>query len=240
MRWLGVICRSSNLTFVKKNRPAMTDILEPILRTPKMRTLMNDLEARWQEEQSLRQKFYRDIQPGDKWEFINGKKIMHSPAKKKHTDARKNLSYLLQTWAFVKDLGEVHDETSLVALTRNDYLPDILFFKKERAAAFQANTWKYPIPDFVVEVLSDGTEKTDREDKMEDYASHGALEYWLIDPDQQSVEQYLLHRNADTFRLHAKKTLSDRIESHVIEGFEIPVAAIFDEKLKLEVVKGWL
>ena len=218
----------------------MTDVLEPILKTPRMRMLMNDLESRWHEEQRRRQQFYHDIQPGDKWEFINGAIIMHSPAKEKHTEARKSLSLMLQIFVGTRGLGKVHDETALVALTRNDYLPDILFFHKERAAAFLADTWKYPIPDFIVEVLSDSTEKTDREDKMEDYAAHGAEEYWLIDPEQQTIEQYLLRPEGGEFWLRAKKTLKDRIESRVIEGFDIPVAAIFDEQLKLETVKGWL
>ena len=80
----------------------MQDVLEPILKTPRMRMLMNELEMRWKDEQRLREKFYQDIQPGDKWEFINGKIIMHSPAKKKHTDAKKNLSYLLQTHVQLK------------------------------------------------------------------------------------------------------------------------------------------
>jgi len=202
--------------------------------------LMNELEMRWKDEQRLREKFYQDIQPGDKWEFINGKIIMHSPAKKRHTDARKNLSYLLQTHVQLKGLGEIHDETSLVTLTRNDYLPDILFFSKAKAAAFTADTWKYPIPDFIVEVLSDSTEKTDRKDKMEDYAAHGAREYWLLDPTEKFVEQYVLDEAKQEFKLLTKKTVKDRIESQVIEGFDIPVAAIFDESLKLETIKDWL
>ncbi len=216
------------------------DVLEPILPPPRMRMLMNELEVRWEDEQRLREKFYQDIQPGDKWEFINGKIIMHSPAKYKHTEARKNLSLLLQMYVSTHPVGEVHDETSLVALTRNDYLPDILFFSKERAAAFTADTWKYPIPDFIVEVLSDSTEKTDREDKMEDYAAHGAREYWLLDPNEKFVEQYVLDETKMEFRLLTKKTVKDRIESPVIEGFDIPVAVIFDESIKLETVRQWL
>lgn len=218
----------------------MTDVLEPILRTPRMRILMNELETRWKEEQQLRDQFYHDIKPGDKWEFINGKIIMHSPAKKKHTDARKSLSLLLQMYIATKPLGVVHDETSLVALTRNDYLPDILFFSKEKAAGFHADTWKYPIPDFIVEVLSDSAEKNDREIKMEDYAVHGAREYWLVDTELKAVEQYLLDSEKQEFWLYAKKTVKDRIESQVIVGFDIPVAAIFDESVKLETVKIWL
>lgn len=138
------------------------DILDPILENLHMPELVEELNVRLKQEQLLREEFYKKIQPGDKWEFINGKIIMHSPAKEKHTVARQRLDYLLQTYTSVKDLGQVRSETSLVSLTRNDYLPDILFFTKERAMVIHPNTWKYPIPDFVVEVLSDGTASTDR------------------------------------------------------------------------------
>ncbi len=218
----------------------MFDVLEPILNEPNLRQLINELEDHWASEQRLREEFYEKIQPGDKWEFINGKTIMHSPAKDKHTDARQRLSYLLQTFTGLRYLGVIRDETALVALTRNDYLPDIAFFSKEKAAAFKPDTWKYPIPDFIVEVLSDGTESTDRGIKKDDYAEHGAKEYWIVDPDAQTIEQYLLDETNQAFDLFAKKTVKDHIESQVIAGFDIPVAAVFDESRKVEVMRGWL
>lgn len=216
------------------------DILDPILENLHMPELVEELNVRLKQEQLLREEFYKKIQPGDKWEFINGKIIMHSPAKEKHTVARQRLDYLLQTYTSVKDLGQVRSETSLVSLTRNDYLPDILFFTKERAMVIHPNTWKYPIPDFVVEVLSDGTASTDRGIKKEDYAAHGAKEYWLVDPDLQLVEQYLLDEKKKEFWLFTKKTVSDHIESKTIEGLRFPVLAIFDEQEKMRVVQEWL
>ncbi len=216
------------------------EFIESMFEHPLMPQLMQEIEVRWKNEQRLREEFYEKIQPGDKWEFINGKIIMHSPAKEEHTDARQNLSYLLQTFVGIHDLGKVRDETALVALTRNDYLPDILFFSKERAAAFHRKTWKYPIPDFIVEVLSDSTKSNDKGIKKEDYAAHGAREYWLVDPDNQSVEQYLLDEEKKEFWLFTKKTTHDHIECQVIEGLNFPVAAIFDEKVKMEVVREWL
>ncbi len=214
--------------------------LEPLLATPRLRQLIDELETTWQDEQRKRQEFYDRIQPNDKWEFINGQIIMHSPAKDKHTEARKNLTYLLQTHVEHNQLGEVRDENALVALTRNDYLPDIVFFGVEKAATIEPDTWKYPIPDFVVEVLSDSTEGTDRNIKKEDYATHGAREYWLVDPTQQTVEQFLLDEEGKEFRLFSKKTVKDLIECQVLSGLSFPVAAIFDKQIKLNIVRSWL
>lgn len=216
------------------------DIIEPILESLHMPELVAELNAHLKEEKRLREEFYEKIQPGDKWEFINGKIIMHSPAKEKHTVARQRLDYLLQTYVSIHELGQVRSETSLVSLTRNDYLPDILFFTKERASAIHADTWKYPVPDFIIEVLSDSTASTDRGIKKEDYAAHGAREYWLIDPDTQLVEQYLLDEEKKEFWLFTKKTTQDQIECKVIAGLTFPVAAIFDEQVKMQVVKDWL
>ena len=215
-------------------------VLDPILENIRLPELLDELNVQWKNEQQLREDFYEKIQPGDKWEFINGKTIMHSPAKEKHTEARRKLDYLLQTFVSIHDLGEVRSETSLVSLTRNDYLPDVMFFKKERALKLLPNTWKYPIPDFIVEILSKGTASTDKGIKKEDYASHGAQEYWLIDPDKKTIEQYILDKKTKSFQLFSKKTMDDNIACQVIGKCVFPVAAIFDEKTKMEVVKKWM
>ena len=215
-------------------------VLEPILDNPRMPELLHELQTYWQNEQQLRATFYDRIQPGDKWEFINGKTIMHSPAKERHTEARQRLSYLLQTYVSLYPTGVVRDKTALVALQRNDYLPDIVYFSNEKAHLFEPDTWKYPAPDFVVEVLSDSTASTDRGVKKEDYAANGTQEYWIIDPDTQSIEQFLLDDKTGEFWLYSKKTAQDEVESRVVAGMKIPVVAVFDEPSKMAVVRAWL
>jgi Uma2 family endonuclease len=37
--------------------------------------------------------------------------------------------------------------------------------------------------------LSEGTKKRDRGVKFQDYQAHNIEEYWIIDPDHQTVEQ---------------------------------------------------
>jgi len=215
-------------------------VLEPILENPRMPELLQELQTYWKNEQQLRAEFYDKIQPGDKWEFINGKIIMHSPAKEKHTEARQRLSYLLQTCVSLHPTGVVRDETAMVALQRNDYLPDIVYFSHEKSRLFEPDTWKYPAPDFVVEVLSDSTASIDRGIKKEDYAANGVQEYWLVDPDNQSVEQFLLSEETGEFWLYSKKTAQDDLESRVVAGMKIPIAAIFEETSKMAVVRAWL
>lgn len=49
---------------------------------------------------------------------------------------------------------------------------------------------RFPAPDLVVEVLSASTVAIDCSVAFEDSAAHGVGEYWLLDPDTKTVEQY--------------------------------------------------
>ena len=101
-----------------------------------------------------------------------------------------NLVNLLRHFVVVNDLGEVFTEKALVCLTRNDYEPDVSFFGAEKAQEIDRDTMQFPAPDLVVEVLSESTAYRDRGVKWDDYALHQIQEYWIIDCDEQAIEQY--------------------------------------------------
>ena len=128
----------------------------------------------------------------------------------------------------MKELGEVFTEKALICLTRNDYEPDVCFFGNAKASAFNGETMQFPAPDFIVEVLSDSTAHRDRGVKMDDYANHSVQEYWIIDCDEQTIEQYLLKASEQKYYL-ALKLNSGEISSTAIAGFRMPVAALFDK-----------
>ncbi len=98
---------------------------------------------------------------------------------------------------------------------------------------------QFPAPDFVVEVLSDSTEKNDRETKFQDYAAHGVQEYWIIDAEKQTIEQYFLQNESYELLLKSK---SGEINSVVLPDFKIPIRSVFDEtenvKILTELVNG--
>ena len=93
----------------------------------------------------------------------------------------------------------------------------------------------FPAPDFAVEILSKSTEKNDRGVKFEDYAFHGVKEYWIIDPDNETIEQYLLD-GKKTYQLFVKLN-EGIIHCRAVAGFNIPVRALFDEAISNDTLK---
>lgn len=209
----------------------MTITVEKILERPDAKLLMDKVNYFLSAEYQKRLAFREWLDEDKKAEFINGEIIMHSPVKRKHWKASTLLSRILGVHASLNDLGEVAVEKALIALTRNDYEPDICFWLKEKTKVFSDDQMIFPAPDLVVEILSRSTAKNDRTIKHQDYAAHGIREYWIIDPNRQLIDQFILIGN-DTEYMPAKTHLiSQDIKSFVIEGFEIPVAAVFDEQI---------
>ena len=106
--------------------------------------------------------------------------------------------------------------------------PDICFWGIDKATQIHDELLYYPAPDFVVEVLSESTEKYDREIKFADYAAHKVAEYWIIDPKRKTVEQFGIDADTEEYALLTKNGIKDTLTSHTIKGFTIPVRAIFD------------
>lgn len=209
--------------------------IEQLREDPAIVLLLEQIQKEMREEANKRQHFYETIQETDKVEFINGEIIFQSPAKNKHFTAVLNLAKLLDTYVVIHSLGKIASEKCLISLTRNDYEPDICFFSNEKARHFTPDQMQFLAPDLVVEVLSPSTKKYDYDIKMRDYAAHQIPEYWIIDPDKEILEQYLLTIN-DTYELHIKAE-TGVLKSRVIKGFELPIRAIFDQQENLAFLK---
>ncbi len=203
-----------------------TALLDQVLQRPDAYLFMDQLHAALDLEKATRLHFYEVVEENRKMEFINGEIIFHSPVKLWHNEATGNIYELLRTYVRRRKLGRVGIEKLLVSLTRNDYEPDMCFWKTEKADSFTDEQMQFPAPDFVVEVLSPSTAKNDRGIKFDDYESHGVLEYWLIDPEKQLVEQYVLENGDYDLRLKASEGM---IRCVAIKGFQIPIRAMFDE-----------
>ncbi|MFN8347574.1 MAG: Uma2 family endonuclease [Spirosomataceae bacterium] len=198
---------------------------EEILQAPNLRKLIDELETAWVEEQKRRHEFWAEIDENIKAEFIMGEIVYHSPIYGRHWMASSNLTRRLLPYVYDNQLGKVAYEKVMVRLTRNDYEPDICFWHKERTLDFGQKQSAFPPPDFIVEILSDSTKERDYGIKMTDYALHGVAEYWIVDTDNQTVEQYLLEKSH--YQL-AQKLKSGTLESEVIKGFQINVTEIFE------------
>ncbi len=210
---------------------ATSQLLEKILKQPDAPQLAEQLQNVLQEEKKRRVAFYNEINEQQKAEFINGEVIIHSPVKRPHNEISVNLVKLLDTFVVKYDLGFVGIEKIMISLTRNDYEPDICFFRKEISETFEPEQVLFPAADLIIEILSKKTARKDRGVKFEDYQNHGVKEYWIIDPKKKMVEKYLLQDSK--YELVFKADIGD-IESTVLQGFSIPIEAIFDKKANME------
>lgn len=204
---------------------AMDALLEQVLRRPDLPKLKVEIDHLLDDEAARRQAFYDALSDGDRDEFINGEIVMASPARLEHIDCVICIRDLLADHVRRSKLGKVISEQAMVRLTRNDYHPDICFWRKEVADTFEPQQTIFPAPDFIVEVLSESTAERDRGVKSVDYAAHGVREYWLADPATRSIEQYELDAKGQYHLL--RKLDSGSLASSVIPGFTVDVTAVF-------------
>ncbi|AQG82224.1 Uma2 family endonuclease [Spirosoma montaniterrae] len=219
----------------------MTDeLVAELFDAPDAQLIINRVQSMLNDEKRRRQEFYDWLTDDVKAEFINGEVILHSPVKRRHLRASGRLYTLLRIYVENNDLGEVDVEKAMITLTRNDYEPDICFWRKEISDTFSDDTMQHPAPDLVVEILSKATAKRDRGIKFEDYAAHGVREYWLVDPTRQTVEQFRLDEEFMAFDAVGNFHLNDAITALTIPGFTIPVRSIFETQANRDALRALL
>lgn len=74
------------------------------------------------------------------------------------------------------------------------FVPDIAGWKRERMPTLPDTAWFEIVPDWICEILSPSTARTDRMIKMPLYAELGVKYFWLIDPELQTLEVYQLEK----------------------------------------------
>jgi len=209
-------------------------LVAEVLKSPAAYRVLNKVQDKLQQEKQKRNTFYETVTEKEKAEFINGEIVIHSPVMKFHNEINLNIYTIINTQVVEHNLGFVGVEKILIQLTRNDYEPDLCYFDKTKAAAFTKNQMFFPVPNMIVEVLSKSTEKRDRGIKFEDYQNHGVQEYWIVDPNKETVEQYV--NDNGTFDLRLKSN-TGKIKSTTISNFQIPIEAIFNRALAHQFVK---
>lgn len=191
-----------------------------------MPSYLAELERAMETERQRREVFYDEITEDHTWEFINGGPYIHSPSRAVELLVLDNLYFPIRQHVRGLKLGCLVRERALCVFPRNDYLPDAVFFGPAKARLIKPDTMKFPVPDFIVEVLSPSTVKNDRGVKWEDYQTNGVGEYWIVDPDAKTVEQYLLKDGR--YPKLATARAAGVLESAVIRGLKLSVKAVFD------------
>jgi Uma2 family endonuclease len=86
--------------------------------------------------------------------------------------------------------------------------------------------WFEPSPDWVCEILSPSTSRTDRAIKMPVYAREGVAHLWLVDPDAQTLEVYALQEDRRWLLLDTLKE-GDRVSQPPFESVTFALDALW-------------
>jgi Uma2 family endonuclease len=130
----------------------------------------------------------------------------------------------LNTWVEKHQLGETGIAPLDMVLTAGRTTqPDVVFISNEHLGIIQ-HQLRGPA-DLVAEVISPESRRRDRIDKRDLYEQHGVREYWLIDPEAETVEVF--HLESGVYHLAGRWRPGEIAQSRLLKGFEVPVAAIF-------------
>ena len=127
--------------------------------------------------------------PEDKrYQLLDGEMILAPSPTTRHQTIIARLFRMLDQFINEHSLGRTWVAPLDVVLSNYDVAqPDILFVSNERTGIItQANIQGGP--DLVVEILSPATAEYDRGYKQLLYGRHGVREYWIVDPDAETVE----------------------------------------------------
>jgi Uma2 family endonuclease len=123
-----------------------------------------------------------------RYEILDGELYMVPAPNIRHQTISLRLAAAL--FQHVKDnsLGQVLEAPCDVILSdENVVQPDILFVRKEHAGIVTEANLQGP-PDLAVEILSPGTANKDLDLKRKVYARFGIQEYWIVDPEAETIE----------------------------------------------------
>lgn len=121
-------------------------------------------------------------------------------------------------WIFA-DQPELH-------LAKNVLAPDLAGWRRERMPVVEHAACVTLPPDWVCEVLSPSTARTDRVTKLPIYAHHhGVRHIWIIDPLARTLEVFRLE--GERLFLHTTHAEDERIRAEPFDAVELELGMLW-------------
>jgi excisionase family DNA binding protein len=165
-------------------------------------------------------------EPGYRFEILDGALVKEPSPSVHHQRVLRELGYRMMTFfAEFDPEGEIFFAPLDVTLTdRNVLQPDILFV----SGAHKEIMYKERIDgacDLVVEIMSPANRRKDRLRKLEIYRNAGIPHYWLVDPEENTLEAFVLR--SGNYALVAAGGPGDKFVHPDFPALDLDLARIF-------------
>ena len=171
-------------------------------------------------------------------EWVDGEVIVKPSETSRHQDLVVFLSTSISVWIEERDLGWTLSRFQIkLAPNLPGREPDFFFVRHASPAKLHTYYLEGPA-DLTVEIASLKSRARDRGEKFYEYEQAGVKEYWLIDPEREQAEFYLL----DERGVYQAVPLDDGVfRSEVLEGLGLDTSWLWQEPLPplMFVLKAW-
>lgn len=170
----------------------------------------------------------------ERWELINGVPHNMSPApSRKHQEIIGELYTRINVYLRDKECKVYLAPFDVVLPTKDSSQDEKIENVVQPDIAVICNMTKLTdkgctgAPDLVVEVLSPGTVKKDRNEKFRLYEQVGVKEYWIADPLHETIEVYLLVNGKYNYlQTYVKE---DELKVNIFDDLVIDLKPIFKD-----------
>jgi Uma2 family endonuclease len=171
--------------------------------------------------------YVRIPEDGNRHEIIDGEHYVTPAPNTTHQRILVRLTTIVDTFAREKRLGELLvAPVDVVLSSTNIVQPDLVFVCSERASIItQPNI--QGAPDLAIEILSKGTRRRDETLKRKLYEQFGVREYWVVDPELETVKVYRLTASSYAPATELSKRSADRLTTPLLPGLEVPLSELF-------------
>ncbi len=180
--------------------------------------------------------YLRDPRIPEHTEWVDGEVIEMMSVSKPHAELQMYLIELLRSFLRVTKAGRLYTEPFQMKLTdvKAGRAPDIMFVRSDHLERVQHLFLDGPA-DLAIEIISPGTEGTDRGKKYYEYEAGGVPEYWILDPVRETAEFYL--RDAEGVYRSANVPSDGIFSSRALEGFVLRVEWLWTEEDALDAIR---
>jgi Uma2 family endonuclease len=158
-------------------------------------------------------------------ELVNGELVMSPSPTPYHQFVCSNLNDILKA-AAKKNGGICYFAPIDVFIDQKTvYQPDLLFLSRENRKIVSTRGIE-GVPDIVVQIISPSNAFMDRNVKRATYQRIGVKEYWLVDPDNKTLEIYFpVTSESEPASIHIDE--NEIVSSAVLPELEFQLANIF-------------